>query len=90
MLLAALQWSIAAVRKWAVDVVGIDKKHADKLVAEEINGKSLAAMTEEKFKSCGIPIGPASELFEGVEKLFPERFGAPVAPGPPIPAGILL
>jgi hypothetical protein len=52
----------------------IDEKHVKKLVDEEIDGGALATMTKEEFKSCGIPIGPSSKLFEGVKALFPERF----------------
>ncbi len=73
---AVLKWSIKQVGEWARDVVGVDKKYAALLAKQEIDGEALASMTREEFKSYGIPGGPAAELFEGVKKLFPERFGA--------------
>lgn len=72
---AALKWSIKQVEEWARDVVGLDEDDVALLTKQKINGRSLASMTREEFKSYGIPGGPAAELFEGVKKLFPEQFG---------------
>jgi len=76
-------WGMEQVEQWALEVVGLDEEDAKKLKVQKINGKSLATMTKEDFKSCGIPIGPSAELFEGVKALFPERF-ALTGPAPAI------
>ena len=70
--------------KWAEKRVGISLKNAEKLWEAVIDGGALASMTREDFERSGIPIGPAANLFEGLKKLFPERYGsssvdAPVA-----------
>jgi len=66
--------------------VGVDLEDAALLAKQKINGKSLATMTYERFREYGIPGGPAAELFEGVKKVFPERFGPPAAAATDAPA----
>jgi len=61
------------VVKWALKL-GIDNTDASKLKQQKIAGKSLASMTRKDFERYGIPGGPASDLFDGVKMLFPERF----------------
>ena len=63
----AMGWSVAQVRRWAVEEVGIDEEDADKLKQQKIDGRALHTMTEVKLERCGIPIGPSSLLMEAIE-----------------------
>jgi len=64
-------WTIDQVYQWAVGIVKVKPEHAQKLKDEEITGAYLQLMTEERLKSCGIPVGPAAGLSEAVRKLLP-------------------
>ena len=77
------KFTVEGVRQWAVVTVGIDVKHADKLVAQEINGKSLLEVTEEKLvKLYGMPGGPAIELMDAINALLNVDTGAPATQRP--------
>ena len=47
----------------------MDEKHALKLKEQEVDGKFLLLLTEEKLRSIRIPIGPAAGLAAAIEKL---------------------
>ena len=57
------------VKKWAFDEVGLSEIHAQRLADQEIDGKALLKMTEEKLERYGFPGGPATNLFEAIQHL---------------------
>ncbi len=61
--------------EWATKEVKIDSKHAAKLRDQEIRGSALLTMTEEKLRSIGIPLGPASDIVAAINSVLatPER-----------------
>ena len=74
------KFTVEDVRQWASESVGIDVKHANKLVDQEINGKSLPKVTKEDLvKLYGIPGGPAIKLMEAINALLNVNTGALLA-----------
>ena len=63
----AMGWSVAQVRRWAVEEVGIDKEDADKLKQQKIDGKRLSKVTQEMLERWGLPGGAALDLMEAIE-----------------------
>ncbi len=47
----------------------LDEKHYDILRNEEITGQTFLDMTEQKFRECGLKIGPAMSLAKEVQAL---------------------
>jgi len=63
-------WTIDEVYKWAANI--IKPGHAQKLKTQEIDGSSLLEMTKLDLDRCGLPVGPATNLIQEIEKLKPE------------------
>eukprot|EP01124_Arcella_intermedia_P032902 TRINITY_DN7765_c0_g2_i2.p2 TRINITY_DN7765_c0_g2~~TRINITY_DN7765_c0_g2_i2.p2 ORF type:complete len:360 (-),score=37.67 TRINITY_DN7765_c0_g2_i2:1152-2231(-) len=59
-------WTCDDVFRWAVEVVKIDEKHAQKLKDQEIKGSSLLRMDKLDFERYHIPGGPSADLYSGI------------------------
>ena len=77
------KFTVEDVRQWAVVTVGIDVKHAAKLVAQEIDGEALLEVTKEDLvKFYGMPGGPAMKLMKAINALLNVNTGAPATQRP--------
>ena len=77
------KFTVEGVRQWAVVTVGIDVKHAAKLVAQEIDGEALLEVTKEDLvKFYGMPGGPAMKLMKAINALLNVNTGAPATQRP--------
>ena len=50
--------------------VGLAQKYADVLTTQEITGRRLAGLTEEKLERWRLPGGPASDLAKAAARLW--------------------
>ena len=46
--------------------LGVDSDDADKLRAQKIDGAALLEMTEDRLRSCGVPLGPTLAILRAV------------------------
>lgn len=73
------EWSMDDVISWALQVVKLERRHAEKLREQEIKGPSLLEMSRVDLERYGIPGGPAAELMKAIRELSPAPL--PAAPG---------
>ena len=83
-----VKWSIDDVVKWASNVKGVLPEDIDLLKKQRIDGESLLRMTKEDFERCGIPIGPASNLFAAIQRL--DGYGTLPLPSSPLPLACII
>jgi hypothetical protein len=55
------------VAAWARSSGGVDARHAEVLLKEEVDGAALLALTADQLRGFGLPGGPASALARAVE-----------------------
>src|SRR5688572_13415380 len=60
------------VVQWSSEVPDV-KNHAKILKEQEVTGKTLLTLTEDKLRSIGFPLGPATLLSMAIEALKPEK-----------------
>jgi hypothetical protein len=46
--------------------IGVDAEDALKLLVEKVDGAALLEMTEDKLRSCGVRLGPASAIMRAI------------------------
>ena len=63
------QWKIDDVAEWAAVNVKLQEKYWRTLQKEEVDGKTLLKLTEEKLQKSGFTLGAAAALAEAIEKL---------------------
>ena len=56
---------VPGVVEFAVSI-GVDSDDADKLRAQKIDGAALLEMTEDRLRSCGVPLGPTLAILRAV------------------------
>jgi hypothetical protein len=49
-----------------VESLGVDADDAKQLGAQKVDGAALLEMTEDKLRSCGVPLGPACAIMRAV------------------------
>jgi len=49
-----------------VESLGVDADDAKQLGAQKVDGAALLGMTEDKLRSCGVPLGPACAIMRAV------------------------
>jgi hypothetical protein len=64
-------WSVDDVYYWAIGKVGVDEESASVLKSQNVNGKALWALTEEKLikSPYNMSGGPATQLALAIENL---------------------
>jgi hypothetical protein len=60
------QLSAKDVRDWAVNVVGVNKEHAEILLQQELDGDQLLKVTKQELNGTKIPLGAAGKIVDAV------------------------
>jgi hypothetical protein len=69
------EWSVDDVYYWAIGKVGVDDESASVLKSQNVNGKALCTLTEEKLlkEPYKMPDGSAINLASAIGTLKKER-----------------
>lgn len=65
------EWTKEDVRKWALEQVDVEERDAAILFQENVTGKNLLTLTEEKLRRLGMRYAPAASLEAAIEALKP-------------------
>jgi hypothetical protein len=66
-----------------VEKLGVSKLHAAKLLDQEVDGAALLVITEDKLRSCGLPLGSASAIMRAIAPAVSEAQSATLTIFPP-------
>ncbi|CAN9498067.1 unnamed protein product [Ophioblennius macclurei] len=62
-------WNQAQVRKWILELPGMDEDIADTVAKEKVNGASLLLFERADFTDIGVPLGPAKLIIHARDEL---------------------